>query len=101
MTVESARPASGRRHPPAGRRGANVECLRRSRSLLVMPGRWTARGGWTVEAIVLDDRPCYRVTWRGYLVGDAYCHRLADLERLLGRYGLDLADLVEDDEECE
>ncbi|MEV5710404.1 hypothetical protein [Actinoallomurus sp. NPDC052274] len=61
-----------------------------------MVGRWSAAGGWVVEAIVLDDRPCYRVSRWGYLVGDGYCYHLVELERLLRRHGIGLHDLSED-----
>ena len=60
-----------------------------------------ARGGWEIEAINLDDRPCYRVSRRGYLVGNGYCYSLHELETLLAGNGLALEDLVEDDPECE
>ncbi len=49
-----------------------------------------------IEAIVLDDRPCYRVSRRGYLVGDGYCYGLVELERLLRRHGIGLHDLSEE-----
>ena len=49
-----------------------------------------------IEAIVLDDRPCYRVPRHGYLVGDGYCYELPELERLLRRHGVRLCDLDEE-----
>jgi hypothetical protein len=62
-------------------------------------GRWTARGGWSIETIVLNTTPCYRVSRRGYLI--KYCATLVELAALLEMHGLDLGDLVEDDPECE
>lgn len=59
-------------------------------------GRWRAADGWVIEAIVLDDRPCFRVSRHGYLVGDGYCYELPALERLLRRHGIGLYDLSED-----
>ncbi|MCO5989560.1 hypothetical protein NE235_25965 [Actinoallomurus spadix] len=61
-----------------------------------MAGRWSAAGGWMIEAIVLGDRPCYRVSRRGYLIGDGYCYHLVELERLLRRHGIALGDLTEE-----
>ncbi|GAA0353007.1 hypothetical protein GCM10010151_48210 [Actinoallomurus spadix] len=49
-----------------------------------------------IEAIVLGDRPCYRVSRRGYLIGDGYCYHLVELERLLRRHGIALGDLTEE-----
>jgi hypothetical protein len=66
-----------------------------------MSGQWSARGGWSVEAIVLNGRECFRVSRRGYYVGRGYCYDLAELERVLGAHGLGFGDLVEDDPECE
>jgi uncharacterized membrane protein YeiH len=62
-------------------------------------GAWTARGGWSIEAIVLDATPCYWVTRHGYLI--KYCVTLVELAALLEMNGLDLAELVEDDPTCE
>ncbi len=50
--------------------------------------RWVGTGGYTVEAIVLNDRQVLRIRCLGYHV--AYCRSVAELGRLL-----DLADLVE------
>jgi hypothetical protein len=58
-----------------------------------------ARGGWSIEAIVLDAVPCYRVTRHGYLL--RYCVSLAELALLLEMNGVDMGDLVEDDPACE
>jgi hypothetical protein len=66
-----------------------------------MGGRLIARGGWDIEAIALDGRACYRVSRHGFLVGKGYCYSPAALEELLEAHGLGLADLVEDDPECE
>src|SRR4051812_29341588 len=76
--------------------GKGASCLRRSHTLHSM-GAWTARGSWSIETIVLDTTPCYRVLRHGYLI--SYCASLEELAELLEMNGLDLGDLVEDDEE--
>lgn len=58
-----------------------------------MGRRWTAPGGWDVEFILLDRRPCYRVRQHGVLVGYAYSE--TELAVLLARCGLDPGDLTE------
>jgi hypothetical protein len=57
--------------------------------------RWTVQGkpGWEIEAIRLDGRDTIRVRHHGVLV--AYCSSGVELERVLGRHGITLADLVE------
>jgi hypothetical protein len=61
-----------------------------------MEGRFVARGGWDIEAIALNGHACYRVSRHGFLVGNGY-YSPAALEELLEKYGLGLADLMEDD----
>lgn len=59
-----------------------------------MAGRWTAPGGWVVETTVEHDRQIYRVTrWGGWAV--FYPQDPEALEDLLGRSGVQLADLTE------
>lgn len=48
---------------------------------------------------MLDQWPCWKVTRHGYLIAD--CYTPAELERVLEMHGIDLADLVEDDPDCE
>ena len=62
---------------------------------------YIARGGWSIKAINRDVRDCYRVEQHGYIVGAGYCYSVEELQELLARHGLDLADLVEDAPECE
>ena len=75
-------------------------CRCRSRTLTDVAD-YVAHGGWSIEAIRLDGRDCYRVTRRGYIVGAGYCYSLAELERVLAAHGLGFGDLTEDDPECE
>ncbi|MGI8333499.1 hypothetical protein ACRYCC_26400 [Actinomadura scrupuli] len=58
-----------------------------------MGQRWTAPGGWDVEAIVLNGRPCLRVRLHRSLVG--YAYSMAELERMLVVFGISVSDLVE------
>ncbi len=60
-----------------------------------MGTRWTVEGrdGWDIELIVLDERPVWRVRQHRMLVGDA--RTPGELERLLARHGIGLADLTE------
>lgn len=60
-----------------------------------MGQKWTIqdRPEWDIEAIVLDRRQVLRVRLHRSLIG--YAATMADLETMLTRYGLTLADLVE------
>lgn len=60
-----------------------------------MGTRWTVTGkpGWDIEAIRLDGRDTIRVRQHGTLI--AYCSSTADLEWVLRRHAIALADLVE------
>ncbi|MBG6089798.1 hypothetical protein [Actinomadura viridis] len=55
--------------------------------------RWVARRGWDVELIRLDGREVLRARQFGSL--HAYCATVRELEVLLRRGGLTLADLIE------
>jgi hypothetical protein len=48
-------------------------------------GAWIARGDWSIEAIVLDATPCFRVSRHGYLI--SYCAGLDELAELLEMNG--------------
>lgn len=61
-----------------------------------MGQRWTAPGGWDMEAINLNGRPCLRVRLHRSLIG--YAYSLGELERMLLVFGVTVADFVEDDE---
>lgn len=62
-----------------------------------MGQRWTTRTGWQVELADDDGRPTYHLTGPGKLyVG--VCYTLDELVEFLGRQGVDLADLIEDEE---
>lgn len=61
-----------------------------------MGQRWTAPGGWDVEAINLNGRPCLRVRLHRSLVG--YAYNMAELERMLVVFGIGVSDLVEVEE---
>jgi len=61
-----------------------------------MGQRWTAPGGWDVEAIRLGGRGCLRVRLHRSLIG--YAYTMEELERMLLVYGLSVADLTAVDE---
>lgn len=61
-----------------------------------MGQRWTAPGGWDVEAINLNGRPCLRVRLHRSLVG--YAYSMVELERMLVVFGISVSDLIEVEE---
>jgi len=58
-----------------------------------MGQRWTAPDGWEVEGIRLGERDCFRVRHHKALIG--YAYTLVELEQMLRRHGLAVADLTE------
>lgn len=58
-----------------------------------MGKQWVGPRGWDVELILLDGRP--RLRARQYGVLSDYCATIIELERLLLRAGLTMADLGE------
>ncbi|REF00372.1 hypothetical protein DFJ69_5904 [Thermomonospora umbrina] len=51
-----------------------------------------------MEAIRLDGQEVVRVRCHGILLG--YCRTVADVEKILGGYGVELADLKSDREQA-
>jgi hypothetical protein len=76
-------------------------CFGRSRTLSAVTAGFVARDGWTIEAIRLNGRDCYRVSRHGVYIGRGYCYSVQELEQLLADHGIGLGDFEEGDPECE